>query len=136
MVWSPLALQLFLHLPFHSLSRKNTTPLLKLVFLLFLLAIFDLLAQSIFAAEIWSIFSPVCDSSDYPSRILFSGVFLEYFSTVGDRLSELTCLFYCLDKLFGCMFSPLATPYSSFLHLVISKSFFMIFVKNFKNGRE
>ena len=41
-------------------------------FLLFLLEIFDLLAQPIFAAEIWSICSPVCDSSDYPNRILFS----------------------------------------------------------------
>jgi hypothetical protein len=51
----PLALHLFFHLPFPSLSQKNTTPLLKPVFLLFLLVIFDLLAQSIFAAEIWSI---------------------------------------------------------------------------------
>jgi hypothetical protein len=83
-----------------SLSRENTTPLLKPVFLLFLLRIFDLLAQPIFAAEIWSICSPMCDSFDCPSRILFSGVFLEYFSTVGDRLSEFACLFYCLDKLF------------------------------------
>jgi hypothetical protein len=101
MAWcGPLALHLFLHLPLHSLSQKNTTPLLKLVFLLFLLAIFDLLAEPIFVAEIWSYCSPVCDSSDCPSRILFSGVFLEYFSTVGDRLSEFACLFYCLDKLF------------------------------------
>jgi hypothetical protein len=93
----PLALHLFFHLPFLSLSRENTTSLLKLVFLL---AIFDLLAQAIFAAEIWSICSPVCDSFDYPSRILFSGIFIEYFSIVGDRLSEFACLFYCLDKLF------------------------------------
>jgi hypothetical protein len=91
---APLALHLFIHLPLHSLSRPNTPPLLKLVFLLFLLAIFDLLAQPIFAAEIWGICSPVCDSSEYPSRILFSGVFLEYFGTVGDRLSEFACLFY------------------------------------------
>jgi hypothetical protein len=83
----------------HSLP-KNTTPLLKPVFLRFLLAIFDLLAQPIFAAEILSICSPVCDSSDCPSRILFSGVFFEYFSTVGDRLSKFACLLYCLDKLF------------------------------------
>jgi hypothetical protein len=74
--------------------------LLKPMFLLFLLAIFDLLAQPIFAAEIWRNCSPVCDSYGCPSRILFSGVFLEYFSTVGDRLSEFACLFYCLDKLF------------------------------------
>jgi hypothetical protein len=50
--------------------------------------IFDLLAQLIFAAEIWSICSPVRDSFDCPSRILFRGVFLEYFSTIGDRLNE------------------------------------------------
>jgi hypothetical protein len=52
---APLELHLFFHLPSHSLSQKNSTPLLKPVFLLFLLAIFDLLAQPIFAAEIWSI---------------------------------------------------------------------------------
>jgi hypothetical protein len=131
MAWcgAPLALHLFLHLPFNSLSRKNTTPLLKLVFLLFLLTIFDLLVQPIFAAKIWSICFLVCDSSNCPSRILFSEVFLEYFSTVGDRLSEFACLFYCFDKLFGCIFSSLATPCSSFLHLLVSKSFFMRFVK-------
>jgi hypothetical protein len=83
-----------------SLSQKNTTPLLKPVFLLFLLTIFNLLAQPIFATEIWSICSPVCDSFDCPSRFLFSGVFFEYFSTVGDMLSEFACFFYCLDKLF------------------------------------
>ena len=33
--------------------------------------IFDLFAQPISAAEIWLICSPVCDSSVYPSRILF-----------------------------------------------------------------
>jgi hypothetical protein len=96
----PLALHLFLHMSFHSLSPKNSTPLLKPMFLLFLIMIFDLLAQPIFAAEIWSICSPVCESSDCPSRILFSGVFLEYLSTVGDSLSEFACLFYCLDKSF------------------------------------
>ena len=93
-VWAPLALHLLLHLPLHSLSRPNTPPLFKLVFLLFFLVIFDLLAQPIFAAKIWGICSPVCDSSDDPSRILFGEVFLEYFDTVGDRLCELTCLFY------------------------------------------
>jgi hypothetical protein len=67
---------------------------------MFLLTIFNLLAQPIFAAEIWCICSPVCDSSDCPGRILFSGVYLEYFSTIGDRLNEFACLFYCLDKLF------------------------------------
>jgi hypothetical protein len=100
MVWGPLALHLFFHLPLHSLSRKNTISLLKPVFLLFLLTMFDLLAQPIFAAEIWSIYSLVCDSFDCLIIILFSGVFLEYFSTIVDRLSEFACLFYCLDKLF------------------------------------
>jgi hypothetical protein len=80
--------------------EKNTTPLLKPMVFLFLIAIFNLLAQPMFAAKIWSICSPVCDSFVCPSRILFSGVFLEYFSTIGDRLSEFACLFYCLDKLF------------------------------------
>jgi hypothetical protein len=37
---------------------------------------FDLLAQPIFAAEIWSNCSLVCDSFDCPSRILFSRDFL------------------------------------------------------------
>ena len=37
---------------------------------------FDLLAQPIFAAEIWINCSPVCDSSDYPNRILFSCLYL------------------------------------------------------------
>jgi hypothetical protein len=61
---------------------------------------FDLLAQPIFGAEIWSNCSPVCDSSDCPSRILFGGVFLEYFSTIGVRINEFACLFYCLEMLF------------------------------------
>jgi hypothetical protein len=65
----------------HSLSRNISTPQLKPVFLLFFLAIFNLLAQPIFVAEIWSICSPVCDSFDCPIRILFSGVFLDYFSS-------------------------------------------------------
>ena len=76
------------------LSPKNTIPLFEHQFLLLLLAIFDLLAQPIIPAEIWSICSPVCDSSDYPSRILFNGVFIEYFTAVGDMLSELACLYY------------------------------------------
>ena len=47
---------------------------------------FDLLAQPIFLAEIWSICSLVCDSSPCPSRFVFSGLYLEYFAAVGDRL--------------------------------------------------
>ena len=43
---------------------------------------FDLLAQPISVAETWLICSPVCDSSVYPSRILFGVVFLEYFTAV------------------------------------------------------
>jgi hypothetical protein len=62
-----------------------------------------LLAQPIIIAEIWSNYSPVCDSSDCPSRILFSEVFLEYFSSIGDRWNEFACLFYCLELLFWCM---------------------------------
>ena len=56
--------------------------------------IFDLFAQPIFMSEIWHICSPVCDSSDYPSRILFGWVYLEYFAAVGNMFSELACLFY------------------------------------------
>jgi hypothetical protein len=96
----PLALHLPLHTPVHSLSQNIFTPKLKPVFLLFFLTIFDLLAQPIFATEIWSICSLVCESFDCLSRILFSGVFLEYFSTIGVRLNEFACLFYCLDMLF------------------------------------
>jgi hypothetical protein len=40
LVWGSLALHLLSPLPFHSLTRKNTSPLLKPVFLLFLLANF------------------------------------------------------------------------------------------------
>jgi hypothetical protein len=133
---APLALDLFFHLPFLSLPRENTTPLLKPMFFLFLLAIFDLLAQPTFAAEIWSICSPVCDSSSCPSRILFSGVFLEYFSTIGDRLSEFACLFYCLDELFWCMLALLQLPIVvSFIYLS-QNHFFMRFIKNFRDGGE
>jgi hypothetical protein len=32
--------------------------------------------------------------------------------------------------------SSLVTHYSSFLHLLVSKSYFMRFVKNFRNGGE
>jgi hypothetical protein len=52
----------------------------------------------------------VCDSFDCPSRILFSGVYLEYFSTIGDMLNEFACLFYCLDMLFLCMLALLQLP--------------------------
>ena len=55
--------------------------------------ILDLLAQPIFAAEIWGICSPVCDSSDHPNRILFSGLYLEYFAAVDVMLSEFKCVF-------------------------------------------
>ena len=46
------------------------------------LGFFDLLAQPILVAETWLVCSPVCDSSVYPSRILFGVVFLEYFTAV------------------------------------------------------
>ena len=45
---------------------------------------FDLLAQPIFLADIWSICSLVCDSSPCPSRFVFSGLYIEYFAVVGD----------------------------------------------------
>jgi hypothetical protein len=61
---------------------------------------FDLLAQPIISAKIWSNCSPVCDSSACPSRISFGEVFLKYFSIVGARINEYACLFYCLEMLF------------------------------------
>jgi hypothetical protein len=61
---------------------------------------FDLLAQPIISAEIWSNCSLVCDSSACPSRISFDEVFLEYLSNVGGRINEYACLFYCLEMLF------------------------------------
>jgi hypothetical protein len=61
---------------------------------------FDLLAQPIISAEIWSNCSPVCDSSTCSSRISFGEVFLEYFSIVGGRIHECACLIYCLEMLF------------------------------------
>ena len=60
----------------HFSLLKNIEFLLKLAFQLVVLAIFDLFAQPIISAKIWSIYSLVCDSFNYPSRILFSGVFL------------------------------------------------------------
>jgi hypothetical protein len=85
---------------------------------------FDLLAQPVFAAEIWSICSPVCDSFDCPSRILFSGVFLEYFSTIGDRLNEFACLFYCLEMLFWCMLTLLQLPIAV-NYICLSQNYFL-----------
>jgi hypothetical protein len=61
---------------------------------------FDLLAQPIIFAEIWSICSPVCDSSACLSRISFGKVFLEYFSIVGGSINKYAFLFNCLEMLF------------------------------------
>ena len=80
------------------------------MFLLFLLEIFDLLAQPIFSAEIWIICSLVCDSFDYPIKFLNGLVYLEYFAAVGDLFSELACL--CMSFLisFDAWFSSLIVP--------------------------
>src|SRR3954464_10543850 len=72
-----------------SLSRKTPENLLKLEFLLFLLAIFDLLVQPISSADFWRDCSLVCASSTCPIRFVVSRLYLEYFATVGDRLFEL-----------------------------------------------
>ena len=66
-----LALHLFSHLPLPCLPRPKTLSSKKLVFLLLIFMDFELLAQPIFAAEIWSICSSVCDSSIHPSGIWF-----------------------------------------------------------------
>ena len=57
----------------HSLlsPEKTSTSFLSLVFLLKSSRFLDLFAQPRFLSEIWHICSSVCDSSDYPSRILF-----------------------------------------------------------------
>ena len=61
-----------------KLDQKAQTRVLAVLELKF----FDLLAQPISVAETWLNCSPVCDSSVYPSRILFGVVFLEYFTAV------------------------------------------------------
>jgi hypothetical protein len=58
--------------PALSLSQKTPPHLLKPEFLLFLPRFLDLLAQPIVSAKIWSICSPVCDSSTCPSRISYA----------------------------------------------------------------
>ena len=77
-----------------SLSRKTPENLLKLEFLLFLLAIFDLLVQPISSADFWRVCSLVCASSTCPIRFVIGRLYLEYFAAIGDRLFELACLFY------------------------------------------
>ena len=121
----PLALHFLLFLSFSFSLPKNTIPLLALEFLLFLLAIFDLLAQPIVSAEIWSICSPVCDSSDCPSRILFKWSISWVFCCRRWHVKCACMLVLCFDKLFWCMFSPLISFYSILLHLFVSKLFFM-----------
>ena len=61
-----------------KLDQKTFSRVLAVLELRF----FDLLAQPISVAETWLVCSPVCDSSMYPSRILFGVVFLEYFAAV------------------------------------------------------
>ena len=85
MVWatpSPphtLSLASFFSLPskLQFIAQNHVLAVLALDF-------FDLLAQAIFLAEIWSICSLVCDSSPCPSRFVFSGLYIEHFATVGD----------------------------------------------------
>jgi hypothetical protein len=81
----PLATDLSLHPHFFLSPKKSQYPCSNPCSCCYPSRIFDLLAQPSFVAEIWSICSPVCDSFNCPSRILFSGVFLEYFSSIGDR---------------------------------------------------
>ena len=83
-----------LPLSLSSSHPKNTSHFSQTRVIAALLPNFDLFAQPLISAEIWSNCSPVCDSSVHPNRILFSEVFLEYFAAVGDMLSELACLIY------------------------------------------
>ena len=80
--------------------EKTRTSLFSLAFSPESSGFLDLLAQLRFLSEIWHICSPVCDSSAHPSRILFGGVYLEYFAILGDRLCELACLIYALRSSF------------------------------------
>ena len=97
-------------LPILSLSRVFTSPLSKPECLLFLLGIFDLLAQPIISAEIWINYSLVYDSSACPIKFLNGLVYLEYFAAVGILFSELACLFMSLIISFDAWFSSLIVP--------------------------
>jgi hypothetical protein len=81
----PLASHLSLHLHLFLSPKKSRHPSSNPCSCCSPSRFFDLLAQPIIVAEIWSICSLVCDSSNCLSRILFSGVFLEYFSSIGDE---------------------------------------------------
>ena len=61
-----------------KLDQKSFSRILAVLELEF----FDLFAQPILVAKTWLVCSPVCDSSVYPSRILFGVVFLEYFAAI------------------------------------------------------
>ena len=71
---------------FFSLPSKLQFIALNRVLVVLALDFFDLLAQPIFLAEIWSNCSLVCDSSPCPSRFVFSGLYVEYFAAIGDWL--------------------------------------------------
>ena len=71
---------------FFSLPSKLQFIAQNCVLSVLALDFFDLLAQPIFLAEIWSNCSLVCDSSPCPSRFVFSGLYVEYFAAVGDWL--------------------------------------------------
>ena len=93
-VWAPLYPTLASLPPtLFSLPKKLAPASSHSCFLLKNSRFLDLFAQPRFLSEIWHICSPVCDSSDYPSRILFGWVYLEYFAAVGNMFSELACLF-------------------------------------------
>src|SRR5664279_3231092 len=91
--------------PLPSLSRGNTLPLPKLVFLLFLLEFFDLFAQPTILADIWINYSPVCDSSTPPIIFLNGIIYLEHFGTVVEHVYELACLFLNFLSCFDACFS-------------------------------
>ena len=68
--------------PSSFLPAKLDQKALSRVLAVLELEFFDLLSQPISVAKIWVVCSPVCDSSVYPSRILFGVVFLAYFAAV------------------------------------------------------
>lgn len=111
-----------------SLSRKTPENLLKLKFLLFLLAIFDLLVQPISCADFWRDCSLVCASSTCPIRFVIGRLYLEYFATIGDRLFELACLFYAQKLYFDACVALQQVPIVVAHHLSTWKSLGLMFV--------
>jgi hypothetical protein len=85
----------------------------------------------------FGIFSSIHFRAKIPtSKQTLSEVLLEYFSTIGDRLIEFACLFYCLDKLFWCMLALLQLPIAVSYICLSQYHFLWGLLKIFRNGGE